>query len=63
MSSPSSLDWYRRSIGERRKLAVSFGSYNSPRLLDVAQGSRLSMSGDLHMGCRNVVMAVGVNHE
>ena len=29
-----------------KKLAVSFGSYNSPRLLDVAQESRLSPSGD-----------------
>jgi len=30
-----------------KKLAVSFGLYNSPRLLDVAQESRLSPSGDV----------------
>ena len=30
-----------------KKLAVSFGLYNSPRLLDVAQESRLSSSGDV----------------
>jgi len=29
------------------KLAVSFGLYNSPRLLDVAQESTLSPSGDV----------------
>jgi len=29
-----------------KKLAVSFGLYNSPRLLDVAQESKLSLSGD-----------------
>jgi len=28
-----------------KKLAVSFGLYNNPRLLDVAQESRLSPSG------------------
>ena len=30
-----------------KKLAVFFGLYNSPRLLDVAQESRLSPSGDV----------------
>jgi len=30
-----------------KKLAVSFGLYNSPTLLDVAQESRLSPSGDV----------------
>ena len=30
-----------------KKLVVSFGLYNSPRLLDVAQESRLSPSGDV----------------
>ena len=30
-----------------KKLAVSFGLYNSPRLLDVAQESRLFPSGDV----------------
>jgi len=30
-----------------KKLAVSFGLYNSPRLLDAAQESRLSQSGDV----------------
>jgi len=30
-----------------KKLAVSFGLYNSPRLLDVAQEPRLSPSGDV----------------
>jgi len=30
-----------------KKLAVSFELYNSPRLLYVAQESRLSMSGDV----------------
>jgi len=30
-----------------KKLAVSFGLYNSPRLLDAAQESRLSLSGDV----------------
>jgi len=30
-----------------KKLAVSFGLYNSPRLLDVAQESRLSPYGDV----------------
>jgi len=30
-----------------KKLAVSFGLYNSPRLLDVAQESRLSPFGDV----------------
>ena len=30
-----------------KKLAVSFGLYNSPRLLDVAQESRLSPSADV----------------
>jgi len=30
-----------------KKLAVSFGLYISPRLLDVAQESRLSPSGDV----------------
>jgi len=30
-----------------KKLAVSFGLYNSPRLLDVAQESRLSPSRDV----------------
>jgi len=30
-----------------KKLAVSFGLYNSPRLLDVAQESSLSSSGDV----------------
>jgi len=30
-----------------KKLAVSFGLYNSPRLFDVAQESRLSRSGDV----------------
>jgi len=39
------LGWCRRAIGERKKLAVSFGSYSSPRLLNVAQESRLSPSG------------------
>jgi len=31
----------------QKKLAVSFALYNSPRLLDVAQESRLSPSGDV----------------
>jgi len=30
-----------------KKLAVCFGLYNSPRLLDVAQESKLSRSGDV----------------
>ena len=30
-----------------KKLEVSFGLYNSPRWLDVAQESRLSPSGDI----------------
>jgi len=30
-----------------KKLAVSFGLYNSPRLLDVAQESRLLLFGDV----------------
>jgi len=30
-----------------KKLAVSFGLYKCPRLLDVAQESRLSPSGDV----------------
>ena len=30
-----------------KRLAVSFGLYNSPRLLDVAQESSLSPSGDV----------------
>jgi len=30
-----------------KKLAVSFGLYNNPRLLDVAQESRFSPSGDV----------------
>ena len=30
-----------------KKLAVFFRLYNSPRLLDVAQESRLSLSGDV----------------
>jgi len=30
-----------------KKLAVSFGLYNSPRLLDVVQVSKLSSSGDV----------------
>jgi len=32
---------------QEKKLAVSFGLYISPRLLDVAQESRLSLSGDV----------------
>jgi len=35
--------FYRRE----EKLAASFGSYNCPRLLAVAQESRLSTSGDV----------------
>jgi len=30
-----------------KKLAVSFGLYNGPRLLDVSQESRLSLSVDI----------------
>jgi len=32
---------------QEKKLTVSFGLYNSVRLLDVAQDSRLSPSGDV----------------
>ena len=64
---------------QEKKLAVSFGLYISPRLLDVAQESRLSLSGDVllqpqltcwqlksptyRLGCGNVGMAIGVSHE
>jgi len=37
------LTFHRRE----EKLAFSFGSYSSPRLLDVAHESRLSPSGDV----------------
>jgi len=39
--------WVPMFQHREKKLAVSFGLYNSPRLLDVAQESRLSLSGDV----------------
>jgi len=41
---PGLVPTFRR---REKKLAVSFGFYNRPRLLDVAQESRLSPSGDV----------------
>jgi len=39
--------WVGADVPSVKKLAVSFGLCNSPRLLDIAQESRLSPSGDV----------------
>ena len=41
------LGWCRRSNLQKKKLAVYFGLYSRPRLLDVAQESGLSPSRDV----------------
>jgi len=57
-----------------KKLVIPFGLSSSPRLLDVAQETRLSLSGIVvtpvdvqppayRLGCGNVGMAVGVSRE
>jgi len=87
--SGSQLSWQKLAKGRsglvltfhrcEEKLTASFRSYNSPTLLDVAQESRLSPSGDVllqpqltcwqlksqtyRQGCGNVGMVAGVNRE